>query len=608
MSAVLLHEPSPTRRRWHALLAALLLMAATTVATTVPASAQTEPNPPESKPTAAVAMGDSFVSGEGAGGYLPVVDSSGAVSYLPDGWTAPSDEAYFCHRSPNASIEKAVLSDIDTKFNIACSGAQIFDIENNSIGRSDGKGRKVKSQFSQLEDIAATHDIDLVLFGVGANDARFTPSAEACIEGFLTDGYTGWWETHADIADDPGILLQQLLLPGTPPQLAADRPTTKGACTSADFPSPDQAEPLTTKLTDSVQALIDKLADIDSDGEHRIVIQNYVNPMPERFADEYLTQNGRDDQRDKFRDLVDERYAAGCPVHVAALPLAQSMTESLSDIVAETQHRVLLNNPGADIVFLDVIDAFNGSHLCEQSGSPESALHTAVRARTINGDVVTALKGEGSHSLFRYHDSVSRSDIDLPFPVGFEDKKAIADMFSRCKGYRQLCQESLHPNAAGHALLGECLEGAWSAQHAVVWCNGSGGEVGVHGRAPTIDPHLSMRVSEGLDRNGNEVLVVDATWWAELFDAPGRTVQSTSVRINTGTTTLGTGSSISGAISANVRCTGSSTTIYGSVTVTLDDGTRVNGSGSVQATCPGQSGGSGGSGPGGQPGRQQPIR
>jgi hypothetical protein len=117
-----------------------------------------------------------------------------------------------------------------------------------------------------------------------------------------------------------------------------------------------------------------------------------------------------------------------------------------------------------------------------------------------------------------------------------------------------------------------------------------------------------MRVSEGLDRNGNEVLVVDATWWAELFDAPGRTVQSTSVRINTGTTTLGTGSSISGAISANVRCTGSSTTIYGSVTVTLDDGTRVNGSGSVQATCPGQSGGSGGSGPGGQPGRQQPIR
>ena len=49
-------------------------------------------------PTAAVALGDSFISGEGAGSYQPVVDVNGVAQPFP-GWSAPNTNAFFCHRT-----------------------------------------------------------------------------------------------------------------------------------------------------------------------------------------------------------------------------------------------------------------------------------------------------------------------------------------------------------------------------------------------------------------------------------------------------------------------------------------------------------------------------
>jgi hypothetical protein len=72
-------------------------------------------------PTAAVALGDSFISGEGAGAYAPVVDVNGVAQGFP-GWSAPNSNAYFCHRSPNASLFQADLPGIAARFNLACSG------------------------------------------------------------------------------------------------------------------------------------------------------------------------------------------------------------------------------------------------------------------------------------------------------------------------------------------------------------------------------------------------------------------------------------------------------------------------------------------------------
>ncbi|MEQ9163098.1 MAG: hypothetical protein RLN74_10335, partial [Ilumatobacter fluminis] len=54
-------------------------------------------------PTAAVAMGDSFISGEGAGAYQAVPNAAGVPQGDP-GFSAANSNAFFCHRSANASI------------------------------------------------------------------------------------------------------------------------------------------------------------------------------------------------------------------------------------------------------------------------------------------------------------------------------------------------------------------------------------------------------------------------------------------------------------------------------------------------------------------------
>src|SRR6478735_6771180 len=86
-------------------LAGALLLAATALASHA-SPAQADPLPPT-----AVAMGDSFISGEGGGSYQAVTDQSGVAQGFP-GWSAANSNAYFCHRSANASIQVAALPGI----------------------------------------------------------------------------------------------------------------------------------------------------------------------------------------------------------------------------------------------------------------------------------------------------------------------------------------------------------------------------------------------------------------------------------------------------------------------------------------------------------------
>ena len=117
------------RFRRTALAAGLTIaMAALSTAVALPAPASA------ALPTAAVALGDSFISGEGAGAYTPVVDVNGVSQGFP-GWTAANNNAFFCHRSANASLNKANLPGIQNRFNLACSGGQPHDIANASQAR-----------------------------------------------------------------------------------------------------------------------------------------------------------------------------------------------------------------------------------------------------------------------------------------------------------------------------------------------------------------------------------------------------------------------------------------------------------------------------------------
>jgi len=112
------------------------------------------PPPPRSTPTRKryVAMGDSYQSGEGVGGYYPAVRG----------------RPYRCHRSRNAYSQLLALRargpivhSTDRDF-VACSGAVVQDVVNRQLS-------------------ALGSDVGIVTIGVGGNDVHFTDILKGCI-------------------------------------------------------------------------------------------------------------------------------------------------------------------------------------------------------------------------------------------------------------------------------------------------------------------------------------------------------------------------------------------------------------------------------------------
>ncbi|WP_229397879.1 hypothetical protein [Micromonospora okii] len=408
-------------------LAAALTVAAAALSTAVAPAAPTSAAPGVAAlPTAAVALGDSFISGEGAGAYSSVVDVNGVSQGFP-GWNAANSNAYFCHRSPNASLFQADLPGVQARFNLACSGGQPHDIANASAARA--KGRSVASQLDQLRAVGRTHDIDLVLVGIGSNNSSFTFGnvAEKCANRFIADAWTGWWEFWAYLGG----------------------PVPQEPCTDADLASAAQLGAATAETTAAVRQILTTLAEIDADGRHRVVLQDYTNPLPFDLAANFWEEDGRADDRDKFRDLGAERYAAGCPIHRASLLPGHRFSTGLGTLVGSVRATLAGEFPATDLVYLNVQRAFDGARLCEQSSSPAGVLATPIRLQDgPSGTFVTSLSGK--------------------------DKIDIQRIANTCVSYFQTCQESWHPNAAGHRVLGRCLAGAAAATARAVSCVRSG--------------------------------------------------------------------------------------------------------------------------------------
>jgi hypothetical protein len=378
-------------------------------------------------PTAAVALGDSFVSGEGAGAYQPVVDAAGQAQGFP-GWSAANSNAFFCHRSANASLLRADLPGIQQRFNLACSGAQPHDITAPSSARA--KGRTVASQIAQLRAVAGTHDIDLVLLGLGSNNSSFTfgDVASKCANRFVADAWTGWWEFWAYLGG----------------------PVPQEPCTNADLATAAQLAAARDETAAAVRELLRVLDEVDADGVHRVVFQDYTNPLPTDLETSLHTEDGRADDRDKFRALGAERYRAGCPIHRASLPAGHTFSTGLGTLVSDVHTAMSGEFAGADLVYLNVQGAFTGARLCEQLGSPGGALATPIRLQ------------DGPTGVFI-------TDLD-----GY-DKIAIQRIANACVTYFQTCQESWHPNAAGHGVLGQCLSGAAVTAARTVRCTRAAG-------------------------------------------------------------------------------------------------------------------------------------
>ncbi|MFS8099597.1 GDSL-type esterase/lipase family protein [Lentzea alba] len=117
------------------------------------------PFPPPSEPdresrTAVVALGDSTMSGEGAGSYEP--------------GTNGEDGGNWCHRSREAEIMKTDV-EADQKINLACSGANSDKLRN--------------EQLPELGKIARSNRVVAIVVAIGANDdPRFSEILNKCFE------------------------------------------------------------------------------------------------------------------------------------------------------------------------------------------------------------------------------------------------------------------------------------------------------------------------------------------------------------------------------------------------------------------------------------------
>jgi lysophospholipase L1-like esterase len=147
--------------------------------------------PAAARPTAIVALGDSFISGEGGrwlgNGSEPFGTRSGTdraaygcgalgCEYDPARVYGAS-EANDCHRSDVAPIESAPIA-VDETVNLACSGAKARDLWAGDEGGTSHFGEPPEAD--QLAMVARRDDVRMVVVTVGANDVGFGELVAEC--------------------------------------------------------------------------------------------------------------------------------------------------------------------------------------------------------------------------------------------------------------------------------------------------------------------------------------------------------------------------------------------------------------------------------------------
>ncbi|RBM19556.1 hypothetical protein DI005_15210 [Prauserella sp. PE36] len=128
------------------------------------------PGPPGRGPLTVVGLGDSTMSGEGAGDYT--ADTNGR-------------DGNWCHRSPNASVHHVDVTSIVKSVNLACSGAP-----SGHVALGDVRQWTEPSQAQQLAELVKSHRVSAVVVAVGANDdPRFSRLISECFTSwFMDDG------------------------------------------------------------------------------------------------------------------------------------------------------------------------------------------------------------------------------------------------------------------------------------------------------------------------------------------------------------------------------------------------------------------------------------
>jgi len=284
---------------------------------------------PSSKTTAAVSLGDSYISGEAGrwngNSLTPTGDKDGTDrACLPAGATCQVDKTRVyekgtedggCHRSDVAEIKSAGLP-VAERIDLSCSGAQTRNIFRASQGGVGQRGEP--PQADKLLPVARDRNVKLIMLSIGDNDLGFASTIRACVIAYETK--TG-----------PCGPSQQRKLDALKPQVIAN----------------------VGKAIDEIRAVMSETGYTRDD--YRLIVQTYPSVVPRAGENRYPESSP-------------ERTINGCPFYDQDSDWARDRAAPQIGAVVKA---------GADsrgVETLDLIDAFQGHEFCSKTAAQSTPL------------------------------------------------------------------------------------------------------------------------------------------------------------------------------------------------------------------------------------------
>jgi hypothetical protein len=279
-------------------------------------------------PTAAVSLGDSYISGE-AGRWQgnsidPLASRDGTDrAFTGTGYDLsrvylPPSDTNGCHRSDVAEIRSGALP-VDRRINLACSGAVTRNIFRASSGGVGQNGEL--PQADQLAAVARTSKVRLVVLSIGGNDLGFSSIISACLQAYETFG---------------------------PPCQVSQQPVI-----DAQFPT---AMANVGKAVDEIHAAMKSAGYRRS--EYRFILQSYPSAIP-RGSEIRVPEIDHN-----ARTNID-----GCPVYNS------DATWSRDSVVSQISNGLKSVAASRGVEFLDLRDLLQGREMCSVSTRLADPLH-----------------------------------------------------------------------------------------------------------------------------------------------------------------------------------------------------------------------------------------
>jgi hypothetical protein len=279
----------------------------------------------DERPTAVVAMGDSFISGEAGRWFgntnFGLGDRSGTDRAAYRGrwgfWRYDEGRVYGasgdngCHRSDVAPLASSEI-DADELINLACSGAATVNLLRAGSGGIGLKGEP--PQGDALGELAAEYRVEMIVVSVGGNDLGYGSIIVDCALGYVF-----------------------------------------GSVFDPDYCADEKQANVDDKIDQAmagVGAVLDDIAATMADagyrpGDYRLVVQSYPSPIADGERFRYRQSN-----------WGDRLFVGGCPFWDADATWARrSLVGQISDALAFTA-------ASRRAEFLDLQDAFEGREVC----------------------------------------------------------------------------------------------------------------------------------------------------------------------------------------------------------------------------------------------------